>query len=315
VLTGSPARQRRVDYQAILEEISTQVRQHLGKGKVADYIPALARVPADKFGMVVRTVDGDEYRVGNAEEPFSIQSISKLFVLMLAVSRLGDLVWTRVGKEPSGDPFNSLVLLEHEHGVPRNPFINAGALVVLDLLMHGVRDSRRLIRDYLRVLSQNFALDFDRHIARSERRHAHTNLALANLMKSHGQIAGHVDRLLDVYCHQCSLAASCLDLARACLPLAASGYSPLLGEAVLTARQARRINALMLTCGTYDSVGSFAYRVGLPAKSGVGGGIVALVPRVLSVAVWSPELDRSGNSYVGTAALELFTTITRHSVF
>lgn len=304
-----------MNYQAILEEIAAQVRQHQGKGKVADYIPALASVPGDRFGMAVRTVEGQEFQVGHADEQFSIQSISKLFVLMLAISRLGDSIWTRVGKEPSGDPFNSLVLLEHEDGFPRNPFINAGALVVLDCLLSSVRDAKGLILDYVRVLSQNFELGYDEHIARSERLHAHTNLALTHLMKSHGRIHNAVDHLLKVYCHQCALAMSCKDLARAVLPLASGGFSPLLSEAVLTQRQSRRINALMLTCGTYDSVGSFAYRVGLPAKSGVGGGIVALVPGVLSIAVWAPELDRSGNSYIGTAALELFTTITRHSVF
>lgn len=304
-----------MNYQAILEEVAAQVRQHQGKGKVADYIPALASVPGDRFGMALRTVEGQEFQVGHADERFSVQSISKLFVLMLAISRLGDGIWTRVGKEPSGDPFNSLVLLEHEDGFPRNPFINAGALVVLDCLLASVRDAKGLIRDYVRVLAQNFELGYDEHIARSERLHAHTNLALAHLMKSHGRIHSAVDPLLDVYCHQCALAMSCRDLARAVLPLASAGFSPLLGETVLTQRQSRRINALMLTCGTYDSVGSFAYRVGLPAKSGVGGGIVALVPGVLSIAVWAPELDRSGNSYIGTAALELFTTITRHSVF
>jgi glutaminase len=304
-----------VDYQALLEEIRNAVRPHFGRGRVADYIPALARVPPSKFGMAIVTVDGRSFRVGDAEEPFSIQSISKVFTLMLALSRIGDRVWTRVGKEPSGDPFNSLVLLEHERGVPRNPFINAGALVVLDCLLTGRTDARPLIRDYVRVLSGNFALDFDRRVARSERAHAHVNAALAHLMKSHGTIESGIDRLLDAYCHQCALAMSCVDLARAFLPLAARGRSPVLGEVVLTAQQAKRINALMLTCGMYDAVGSFAYRVGLPAKSGVGGGIVAVVPELMTLAVWSPELDRSGNSYVGTAALELFTTMTRLSIF
>ena len=234
---------------------------------------------------------------------------------MLTLSRMGDSIWTRVGKEPSGDPFNSLVLLEHEHGVPRNPFINAGALVVTDTLMHHTRDPKRLLRDYTRVLSRDFSIDFDQEVARSELEHADNNAALAHFMKAHGRIDHSVDQLLDVYCHQCALAMSCADLARAFLPLANRGMSPLVEEAVLTQRQAKRINALMLTCGTYDSVGSFAYRVGLPAKSGVGGGTVAIVPGLMCLTVWSPELDRSGNSYVGVAALELFTTITGLSIF
>lgn len=304
-----------MDYQALLEEIHNEVRPHFGRGKVADYIPALAMIAPDRFGMALQTIDGQSCQVGDAEVPFSIQSISKVFTLMLAIGRLGDMIWTRVGREPSGDPFNSLVLLEHEAGVPRNPFINAGALVVLDALLSVTADPIRLIRDYVRVLANNFAIGFDPEVARSERAHAHTNAALAHLMKSHGRITHDVDHLLDVYCHQCALAMSCVDLARAFLPLAARGMSPLIAEAILTERQAKRINALMLTCGMYDAVGSFAYRVGLPAKSGVGGGIVALVPGVMSLAVWSPELDRSGNSQVGVAALELFTQITRLSIF
>lgn len=304
-----------MDYQALLEEIRSEVRPHFGKGRVASYIPALAGVPPSKFGMAIATADGRTFAVGDAEETLSVQSISKIFTLMLAMNRIGDMVWTRVGKEPSGDPFNSLVLLEHEQGVPRNPFINAGALVVLDALLSSGIDVKRLIRDYARLLSGNFEVDFDPRVARSERAHAYVNTALANLMKSHGRIEGDIETLLDVYCHQCALAMSCVDLARAFLPLAANGRSPVLGEDVLTARQAKRINALMLTCGTYDSVGSFAYRVGLPAKSGVAGGIVATVPERMTLAVWSPELDRSGNSYAGTAALELFTTMTRLSIF
>jgi glutaminase len=304
-----------MDLQAVLEEIRAEVRPHFGKGRMADYIPALARVSPDRFGMAVVTVDGRAARVGEAEAPFSIQSISKLFTLMLVMSRIGDEIWTRVGKEPSGAPFNSLALLERERGVPRNPFVNAGALVVADALLGFGPEPERVLRDYARLLAANPGIDFDLVVARSERRCAHTNAALLHLMKAHGRIRHEVEPLLDLYCHQCSLAMSCLDLARACLPLAAKGFSPVLGETVLTSGQARRLNALMLTCGMYDAVGSFAYRVGLPAKSGVGGGIVAVVPDVLSACVWSPELDRCGNSYVGTAALELFTRITRLSIF
>jgi glutaminase len=303
------------DLGGVLEEILEEVRPQLGKGRVATYIPALARVEPMKLGIAIRAVDGHEFAIGDADEPFSIQSISKVFALMLALSRHGDHVWARVGKEPSGDPFNSLVLLEHEHGVPRNPFINAGALAVVDLLISGSRDAKSLIRDYVRVLAQDFAIDFDPEVARSELLTAHVNAALGYLMKSHGVVTHPIKRLLDVYCHQCALAMSCRQLARACLPLAAGGHSPLLGESVLTPAQARRINALMLTCGMYDAVGSYAYRVGLPSKSGVGGGIVAVVPGHLVIAVWSPALDSHGNSLVGTAALELFAQMTHLSIF
>lgn len=303
------------NYQTVLDIIAEEVRPHFGKGKVADYIPALAQVDPKRFGMAIATVDGTEFSIGDAAVPFSIQSISKVFTLMMALARMGDEVWTQVGKEPSGNRFNSLVQLEYEAGVPRNPFINAGALVVTDMLASTLRDPKTAIRDYVRVLARNFEIDFDNVVAESELATAHVNAALAHLMKSHGRITARVLDLLDIYCHQCALSLSCVDLARAFLPLAGRGVSPLMEEAVLTERQAKRINALMMTCGLYDSVGSFAYRVGLPAKSGVGGGIVAVMPGVLSVAVWSPELDRSGNSYVGTGALELFSRLTRLSVF
>ncbi len=304
-----------MNYQELLEEIAREIRSVAHRGQVADYIPALRKVPLTKFGMSLRTIDGAEFKVGDADEPFSVQSISKLFTLMLAISMVGDEIWTRCGKEPSGTKFNSLVQLEYEDGVPRNPFINAGALVVTDCVISRRGDARRTIRDYARVLSRNFALDFDFRVARSERRAGHRNAALANLLASHRRLDNPVRVVLDTYFHQCSLAMSCSDLSSAFLPLANDGFSPTLQEAVLTARQTKRINALMLTCGMYDSVGSFAYRVGLPAKSGVGGGIVAVMPRRFCAVVWSPGLDLSGNSLLGTVALERLTRATQLSVF
>jgi glutaminase len=233
-----------MNYQDLLEEIRREVRPHFGKGKVADYIPALARVPPDKFGMALVTVEDEEYVVGDGDEPFSIQSISKLFTLMLTMSMVGDEIWTRCGKEPSGTAFNSLVLLEHEAGVPRNPFVNAGALVVVDCMMGHAKDARRTLRDYIRVLAQNFAIEADPCVARSEKSTGFLNAALANFLKAHGRLDSNVERVLDTYYYQCALAMSCRDLARAALPLAHRGVSPLLQEAVLTERQAKRINAM-----------------------------------------------------------------------
>ena len=306
---------RQIDYQRVLEQIAEAIMPLYGRGKVADYIPALADVPPRQFGMALHTVAGETFHIGAAEQPFSAQSITKLFALQLAIVRAGDMVWTKVGKEPSGDPFNSLVLLEHEGGFPRNPFINAGALAMVDLLMSAGPSPDMMMRDYLRLLSGNQAIEIDEEVAQSEWQHAHVNAALTHFMKSHDVIDHDVDAVLRAYCRMCAIRMSCTDLAAATLALANRGFSPLLGETIMPARQARRINAVMLTCGTYDSVGSFAYRVGLPAKSGVGGGIVAVVPDMMSLAVWAPELDRSGNSYVGTAALEQFTTLTDLSVF
>jgi glutaminase len=304
-----------LDLNGLLEEVRNEIQPHFGKGRIASYIPALRRVPARKFGMSVVLADGRAFSVGDAAEPFSIQSISKLFTLMIAMSAIGDEVWRRVGKEPSGTAFNSLVQLEYERGIPRNPFINAGALVILDCVLKRMGGrTADAIRDYARVLSRNFQIDYNEEVSTSEFGTAHKNAAISHLLRSHRSIHHDPDHLLALYCRQCALEMSCLDLARAFLPLAGSGISPLLQEAVLTARQAKRINALMMTSGVYDSAGSFAFRVGLPAKSGVGGGIVAIVPRHCCIAVWSPELDRSGNSLVGTAALEFFVRLTNLSI-
>lgn len=305
----------KLNYQAVLDYIAEAVEPEFGKGKVADYIPALAEVSGQKFAMTVQTIEGERYSVGDSQEAFSIQSISKLFVLQLVMSHLGDMVWTRVGKEPSGDRFNSLMKLEIEQGAPRNPFINAGALATTDLLMGLKGDAKYRIRNYLRYLAMDDQIDVNQAVMQSEISHAHINRAMANLMKAYGNIDSDIETLIETYCYQCALEMTCEDLAVTGLPLASGGFSVLQGDSMLSARQIKRVNAVMLTCGMYDSVGSFAYRVGLPAKSGVGGGILAIVPGKLSVAVWSPELDNYGNSYVGTTALELFTTMTHTSIF
>ncbi|NRA88270.1 MAG: glutaminase [Rhizobiales bacterium] len=304
-----------MNYQAILENIQEAMAPEFGKGRVADYIPALANVSPNKFGMAIQLIDGTQFKIGDANENFSIQSISKLFMLQLVMRNVGDMIWTKVGKEPSGDAFNSMVLLENEKGFPRNPFINAGAIVTTDMLMSNSKNAADQFKNYMRLISNNPSVDFDMDVAKSELGTAHVNFALAHFMKSHGVINNPIDALIDIYCKQCSMSMNCVDLATASLALANKGYSAICNDSVLSERNVKRINAVMLTCGTYDSVGSFAYRVGLPTKSGVGGGIVAIVPNVMAISVWSPELDRFGNSYVGTAALEMFTTITKLSIF
>lgn len=234
---------------------------------------------------------------------------------MLAIRQVGDALWRRVGREPSGTPFNSLILLETENGIPRNPLINAGALVVADILLERTRDAKHTLLEFVRSLSGNPEIAFDAEVAASERATGYGNAALANFLKAHGNLNNDVDVVLDFYFHQCALAMRCIDLARAFLPLANGGYSPLIGEAILSKQQAKRINAVMMTCGLYDAAGDFAYRVGLPAKSGVGGAIAAVMPREFAVCVWSPALEPSGNSSAGVAALEALTTILGRSVF
>jgi glutaminase len=304
-----------MDYQHHLETIAEHVRPMFGKGHVADYIPALAAVPPDKFGMALRTIEGDCFSIGDADERFSIQSISKIFAMSLAISQIGDELWRRVGREPSGNAFNSLVQLEVENGKPRNPMINAGALVVSDVLLTRFGDARKTLLDYMRLLAGSHDVVFDDAVAQSELETGYGNLALANYLKRWGNLENEPAEVVDLYCYQCALSMSCSELARASNHLANRGVTPRPRETVLTTQQVKRVNAVMMTCGLYDAVGEFAYRVGLPGKSGVGGGIIAVLPDAYSVAVWSPELDPFGNSMVGGAALEHLTTLTGRSVF
>ena len=303
-----------MNYQELLEDIAAEVRPQRGQGRVADYIPALAAVDPTRFGLALATVDGEVHGVGDWKVPFSIQSISKVFTLALVLAREGDAIWARVGREPSGNPFNSLVQLEYEHGIPRNPFINAGALVVTDRLLSLTGDALAAVRDFLRAESGNPQIDFDTGVAASEAAVGHRNSALAHFIASWGNIENPVEKVLDHYFRQCSLAMSCRDLAMAGRFLARHGVRAD-GTRLFSRSEAKRMNAVMLTCGTYDAAGEFAYRVGLPGKSGVGGGILAVIPGRCTLCVWSPGLDPKGNSVAGVAALDAFTTRTGWSVF
>ena len=306
-----------MDFQPILDEIAVTLRPQAGRqGRVADYIPALARVPAEQFGIALRSCDGIEAAAGDCDLPFSIQSVSKLFSLTLCLQLIGDALWERVGREPSGNPFNSLVQLESEHGKPRNPFINAGAIAVADRLVSQGRSEVDIVNMLSGLVgSAGAAIGIDEEVAASEAETGFRNHALANFMKSFGKLDNDVATVLNVYFRQCAIRMSCRQLARATGYLCRDGAHPYRAEAVVTERQARRLNALMLTCGTYDMAGEFAFLIGLPCKSGVGGGIVAVVPDRLTLAVWSPALDASGNSWLGMKALEMFVARTGLSVF
>jgi glutaminase len=303
-----------MDFQRVLNDITAALQPELGAGKVATYIPALARIEPRQLAIALRTRSGEEFTSGDADVPFSIQSISKVFSLTLAMRHLGETLWKRIGREPSGDPFNSLVQLEHEQGMPRNPFINAGAIAVADRLISHCGNA---VHDILELLSGlcGETIRYDDEVAASEAASGYRNIAVANFMKSFGMLDNDVEPVLDLYFHQCAIAMSCRQLARAAGYLCNDGAHPLDSSVVVSERQARRINALMLTCGTYDAAGEFAFRIGLPCKSGVGGGIVAVVPDTLSLCVWSPGLEASGNSQLGMKALELFIAKTGLSIF
>lgn len=298
----------------LLARITDDVEPQIGSGRVADYIPALATVDPRQFGIAVALPDGSCHGAGDWMKPFSLQSISKIFTLALALAENDESIWTRVGREPSGNAFNSLVQLEYENGIPRNPFINAGALVVTDHLTGVVDDAADAVLELLRTESGNPSIRYDREVAESEASHADRTFALAHFLASYDNIRGDVRQVVDEYVRQCAIAINCRDLALAGLFLARHGLRRD-GSRMLSPGQTKRINAVMLTCGTYDAAGEFAYRVGLPGKSGVGGGILAVVPGRCSIAVWGPGLDRRGNSVAGVAALDRFTTLTDWSVF
>jgi glutaminase len=303
--------------QSVVEAIHAELAPQFGAGKLADYIPQLAHVDPRRFGLAVATPDGAVHAAGDADEPFSIQSVSKVFLLTLALGRFGESLWSHVGREPSGTAFNSIIQLELEHGRPRNPFINAGAIVVTDRVLagHTPREAIGEILRFMRFLADDEAVLVDAAVARSEEATGARNFALAQFMRGFDRLTHPVDQVLGVYFHHCAIAMSCRQLARAGLFLAAGGRNPITGHSVVQPARARRINALMLTCGHYDGSGEFAYRVGLPGKSGVGGGILAIAPGRASICVWSPGLNALGNSLLGTRALELLARRTGWSVF
>ena len=305
------------DLQSVVDEIVDEIRQRPDKGDVATYIPELANIDKTAFGIAIVDHEGNVAAGGDSDKPFSIQSISKVFTLTLALGMAGDRLWQRVGREPSGSPFNSVVQLEFERGVPRNPFINAGAIAVTDLILsgHQPREALGEILRFMQFLANDSSIYIDEKVAASEQRTGFRNAALANYMKSFGVIENPVDLTLGVYFYQCAIAMSCRQLAMAGRFLAHNGRNPTTGHSVVHAERARRINAIMLTCGHYDGSGEFAYRVGLPGKSGVGGGIFAIAPGKASIAVWAPGLDAAGNSHLGRAALEILTRKMRWSIF
>lgn len=303
-----------MDYKSIIEDIYQEILPFADKGRQADYIPALAKVDPDQFGMCLDTVDGEEYPFMSADVRFSIQSISKVFALAMCLSLKGESLWQRVGKEPSGTAFNSLIQLEIEKGIPRNPFINAGALVLSDILISELKDPEGEFLHFVRSLCGDDTVDYNMEVAMSERETSYLNAAITNLLKHYGTIDNDIEDVLMFYLKMCSVDMSCRQLSKAFLaftnhlPFEYAGFR-------LSTSRIKRLNAVMQTCGFYDEAGEFSYLVGLPGKSGVGGGIVAVYPMRYAVAVWSPRLNSKGNSVMGMKALELLTTQTNESIF
>lgn len=304
-----------MNYQKILENIYLDIRPYEKMGRQADYIPALAAVNPDQFGICIHTLRNDIYTLGQADTRFSVQSISKVFSLAYCMSIIGDDVWKRMGKEPSGTAFNSLIQLEIEKGRPRNPFINAGAIVMADILLSRLDNPKEQYLRFLRSMSGNDTIGYNETVAISERSQGYLNAAIANMLKYYHNIDNDIEDVLHFYFLTCSVEMSCRELSRAFLAFADHHKPFSFGDVRLTASQVKRINAIMQTCGFYDEAGEFSYLVGLPGKSGVGGGIAAVYPSRYSVAVWSPRLNDKGNSVMGMKALELLTTETEESIF
>ncbi len=304
-----------MDYQNIVNKVYHEILPQIGAGKVANYIPELANINPQQLGIAIATIDGEIYSAGDCTIPFSIQSISKVFALSLAFERLQQDLWLRVRKEPSGNAFNSIVQLEYEKGIPRNPFINAGAIVVTDILCSMFVNPSLSLLELVRKLSGNNTINYNNKVAKSEIATAHRNLAIAHLMKSFNNLDNDPLKVISTYCDHCSIEMSCIDLARSGLYLANHGRALQHKEYIIDEDLVKRINAIMLTCGAYDASGDLAYRIGWPLKTGVGGGILGIVPGVMSVCAWSPCLDEVGNSYSGIQALEQISLYTNLSVF
>lgn len=303
-----------MNYKTILREVYQESKRLPSSGNVSTSIPELTKVDPDKFGIHLINIEGEDFGIGDSNEKFSIQSVSKALTVALAFSFLDERIWDRVGVEPSGSAFNSLVQLEYEKGIPRNPFINAGAIVIADMLVTHLKNPKQDFLDFIRMISGSPTIDFNLKVAQSEKDTRFRNAALANFLKSFGNINNDVETVLDFYFHQCSIEMTCKELAHSFFFLANEGKT-LSGIQVLTKSQVKRLNALMQTCGFYDESGEYTYKVGLPGKSGIGGGIAALYPKNFVVATWSPRLNEKGNSDLGMNALELLTTKTGMSIF
>lgn len=303
------------DYGEVLHRVFGQISKMENKGQVATYIPELGKIEPNKFGVCLQTVDGKVWGLGDYDEVFSIQSISKVLALSMVYSELGDQIWSRVGVEPSGNAFNSLMQLEVDNGIPRNPFINAGALVICDLLLSTFSDASARFLSYVQAICGDKQLRYSEEIAASEKSVGYRNIAMCYFIKSYGNLENEPEEVLDFYFKMCSLELSCKALCRTFQFLANDNFRTADNRKLLTLSQAKRINAIMQTCGFYDESGEFAFRVGLPGKSGVGGGIVALHPDKYVVAVWSPRLNEHGNSHRGMKFLELLTTELQSSIF
>lgn len=295
------------DLSSLLQEARALGQQDIPKGKVATYIPELAKADPNALAIVVQTIDGERHAVGDSDTEFTFQSISKVFALALLLREQGRGVFDSMSCEPSGDAFHSIVRLEEERGRPRNPYINAGAIMVSGALPGAAPDTKIAgLQTFLSGICDDAAFPIDDQVYRSEAATGFRNRALANFMRQHDLI-GDPAIAAETYFKQCSLTLNAALLARAGLFLANKGVDPVTGDRVISESCNRTAVALMTTCGLYDEVGRFAIDVGLPAKSGVSGAILAVVPGRMTIATYSPALGAKGNSVAGMAVLRFLS--------
>lgn len=290
--------------QAFLDQLYQEFKG-ISAGTLASYIPELARADPDWFGISIVTLDGRAFEVGDVAQKFTIQSISKVFVYGMALEDYGrEKLLKKVGVEPTGDPFNSLIRLDEDSKRPENPMVNAGAIATTGLITgHDPADRlNRMLTMFQNYVGDEVFVDVSTFI--SERSTGHRNRAMAHLMLNFGMIDQPIEEALDLYFQQCSVLVTCHDLAVMAATLANQGLNPITGQRAVGAEHVRDILSVMYTCGMYNFAGEWAFRVGIPAKSGVSGGILAVVPNQAGIAVFSPLLDGHGNSVRGLKVFE-----------
>ncbi|UOY91796.1 glutaminase A [Ectobacillus sp. JY-23] len=301
-----------------LPTLLEQVQAYTNSGKVATYIPALATANPDDIGIAIYDKEQHCISAGNAEVSFTLQSISKVITLALALMDRGqDYVFSKVGMEPTGDPFNSIIKLETSNpSKPLNPMINAGALAVTSMIIGESNEEKiaRILR-FVRTMCANPSIHYSTEVAISELETAHLNRALCYYMKQNGIIDSDVEELMDLYTKQCAIQVNCIDLARIGLIFSMDGFDPYTKEQIMPPNIAKICKTFMVTCGMYNASGEFAIRVGIPAKSGVAGGILACVKDHAGIGIYGPALDEKGNSVAGLKLLELLAAQEDWSVF
>ncbi|WP_134699434.1 glutaminase A [Ammoniphilus sp. YIM 78166] len=301
-----------------LNEFVMEARKFTQHGKVADYIPALGRADPDDLAIAIHYPDGQCVSAGDIQKTFTLQSISKVISLALVLMDRGfDYVFKRVGMEPTGDPFNSIIKLETVNPArPLNPMINAGALVVTHMIKGAsVEEKFQRLLAFVQEMANDSTIGYSSEVAQSEFETAHLNRALAYFLKQHKSLDEDVEELMNLYTKQCAIEMNCLDLARIGMVFAMDGADPLSGKQVIPIDIARICKTFMVTCGMYNASGEFAIKIGIPAKSGVSGGIMGAVPGKFGIGIFGPSLNEQGNSMAGIRLLELLSKNFHLSMF